>query len=161
MTPRLASTGEQMDKYEKRVIHGLYFHREHINEEMIYDAAEINWLVNTPIPRTKKWAGSDGKLQRLAAPEDDYLARLALVSAASKQRLAYLSGAGMIDYTREGGSFRVTVRIAGADKARELDSVVGRINDWYVERKDGVLSLIVTVAVSVVTALITSLVVID
>jgi hypothetical protein len=111
-----------MNKEEERILHGLYYHREIVGEEMIYTASEINWLKNTSIPNGRKWKGEDGRLKSIEIPNEDYLASIAATSAAAKRPLAYLQEKGYITCKNEGHYFRIAVTVAGADLARELDT---------------------------------------
>lgn len=128
-----------MNKEEKRILHGLYFHREMIGENMMFTASEINWLKNTSIPNGRKWKGEDGKLKSIEIPNENYLASIGATSAAAKRPLAYLQEKGYIIYKNEGQYFRIAVTATGADLARELNSFWGRKNILYKEHKDGVL----------------------
>lgn len=145
-----------MTKQEAQVLHGLYFYRELVEEEMLYSATEINWLVQTPIPKTKEWRSENGAPKSIETQADNYLASIAATSAASSKPLAYLQAAGYISYKKDRGGFRVRVSGAGADLARELDTRIGRANLFYKRHKDGLLWFIATVLVSIVTTLLTN-----
>ena len=144
-----------MNQDEARILHGLYFHREIVGEDMIYTAAEINWLAITPIPKTRNWQNDDGKLKLAKSEGADYLAEVSATSAAAARPLAYLQACGYITYQKNGGHFQITVTGYGADLARELNTFWGRVNIKYKQHKDGVLWFIATVLVSVVTTLVT------
>ena len=144
-----------MNKEEEQILHGLYYHREIIGEEFPFTAGEINWLVNTPIPKGRKWLGPDGKLKSMESKTDDYLASICATSAAAERPLAYLQASGYITYKKDGDVFRIAVTGSGADLARELNTFWGRANVRYKKYKDGILWFLATVLVSVVTALIT------
>lgn len=111
-----------MNKEEERILHGLYYHREMIGEEMMFTASEINWLKNTSIPNGRKWKGEDGRLKSIEIPNEDYLASIGATSAAAKRPLAYLQEAGYITYKKDANYFRIAVTGTGADLARELDT---------------------------------------
>jgi hypothetical protein len=147
-----------MNQQEKSLLHGLYYHREIVGDELPYDPAEIAWVLQQRIPRTRKWL-ADGKLQSIQGTGDDYLARLAAVDTASRRPLKYLHSRGLIHCRTDGGGLRITVTGDGADLARELDTWFGRLNFLYREHKEGLVNLLLTVAVSVVTALLTALLV--
>ena len=49
----------------------------------------------------------------------------------------------------------ISVTFAGADRAIRLHTLPGRMEVWYQERKDGFLGLVTTIAVSLITALVT------
>lgn len=120
-----------MNKIEAQILHGIYFHREHVGEKMIYKANELNWLANTPIPKGKNWLDSDDKLKTLDDENEDYLASICATSATAEKPLAYLKASGYIEYTKDNGVFRISVTANGADVARKLDKLLGRLNIFY------------------------------
>ncbi|MEX2163110.1 MAG: hypothetical protein WD823_02550 [Sulfuricaulis sp.] len=144
-----------MNKEEASILHGLYYYREIVEEEVLYSAAEINWLVHHPISKGKEWRGTDGKPQSVENETDNYLATIGATSAAAARPLAYLQASGSIRYRKDGGGFRIAVTGTGADLARELDTCFGRLNVFYKTHKDGVLWFVATVLLSLVTTLVT------
>lgn len=143
-----------MNSAEAKVLHGLYFHRQMIGEEMTYSAAELKWLAEVSFEEGRNWQGQDGKLHALESKNDDYLARLGATSADAQRPIRYLEAAGYITCSDAGG-FLISVTAKGADMARELDSWLGRLNILYKKNKDGVIWLIATVLVSLITTLVT------
>ena len=143
-----------MNSAEAKILHGLYFHRQMVGEEMIYSAEELNWLAHASFKEGRKWKGQDGKLHALESKGDDYLAKLGATSADAQRPIRYLEAAGYIAYSSAGG-FRISVTAKGADMARELDSWVGRLNILYKKNKDGFIWVTVTVLVSLITTLVT------
>jgi len=143
-----------MNKDEEKILHGIYYHREIVGEEVVYKASEINWLIRNELNNGKNWMGKDGKLQSVDNEHDDYLATIGATSAAAERPLAYLHEAGYIKYTRNSGYFRIAVTSKGADVARELDTFIGRANLLYKNNKDGLLWFLATVLVSLITALL-------
>jgi hypothetical protein len=141
-----------MNKEEKRILHGLYYHREMIGEEMMFTASEINWLKKTPIPKGRKWKGEDGRLKSIEIPNENYLASISATSAAATRPLAYLQEKGYITYKKEAHYFRIAVTVAGADLARELNTFWGRKNITYKEHKDGVLWFLALGLLSLIVA---------
>lgn len=144
-----------MNKEEEQILHGLYYHREIIGEEIPFTASEINWLVNTPISKGREWFGPDGRLKSMESKSDNYLASIVTTSAAAVRPLSYLQASGYITYRKDGDVLRIAVTGSGADLARELNTFWGRANVRYRKHKDGVLWFLATVLVSVVTTLIT------
>ena len=128
-----------MNKEEEQILHGLYYHREIVGEELPFTAGEINWLINTPIPKGREWLGPDGKLKSTESNTDNYLASIGATSAAARRPLAYLHTSGYITYKSDGGFFRIAVTGAGADLARELNTFWGRANILHRKHKNGVL----------------------
>lgn len=143
-----------MNQEEERVLHGLYYHREIIGEELPFTSGEINWLVNTPIPKEREWLGPGGRLKSMESKTDDYIATIAATSAAVERSLTYLQASGCITFRKDGDVFRIAVTGSGADLARELNTWWGRLNIRYKKYKNGVLWFLATVLVSLVTALI-------
>lgn len=143
-----------MNKAEMKILHGIYFHREMINEPICYSAAELNWLVHASFAQGRQWE-RDGKLQALKMPHDDYLAQIGATSAAAERPIRYLQSAGYVRWLT-GPGFRIAVTVKGADLARTLDSAAGRASFWYTLRKDGILPVLVAAAVSVVVSALTT-----
>jgi hypothetical protein len=144
-----------MNRLEERILHGLYYNRETVDEEVPYAPAELNWLANTRIPGGRHWQGKDGKLKSLAAHDEDWLVSVSNTSAAVARPLAYLRAAGHIAYSKDEQWFRIAVTHEGADLARALDTFWGRRNVSYKRHKDGVLWFLATVSVSALTTVIT------
>lgn len=146
-----------MNSEEKRVLHGLYYHREMVGEAIPFVSNEIVWLTRTKLPNTRNWRKQDGSLRSAEEKAANHLATVGATSARAERPLSYLQQSGFIDYTIQGGMFRISVTAKGADLARELDTRWGRFNVIYKEHKEGAVSLLLTVLVSLVTALLTSL----
>ena len=144
-----------MNTAEAKILHGLYFHRRMVGEQVIYSASELNWLTKASFRQGRKWQGPDGKLNSLESKGDNYLAAISATSADSQRPIRYLEAAGYITYSNAGG-FRLSVTAKGADLARELDTSLGRLNILYKKHKDGVLWFVATILVSLITTLIAS-----
>lgn len=142
-----------MKKEEAKILHGLYYDREIVGEEMIYYANEINWLPNTSFSKGREWRNADGKLKSIEEKKVDCFASICAINAVLRP-LSYLQAAGYITFKKEESCFRITVTGTGADLARELGTFWGRANILYKNHKDGVLWFIATVLVSLITALI-------
>ncbi len=91
----LSSVTQHMNTEEAQLLHGLYYHREIVGEELPYSAAELNWLVQTPIPKGKQWLGEDGKLKSIETMADDYLASIGATSAAAGRRVSVFGSLGL------------------------------------------------------------------
>ncbi|MDP1776178.1 MAG: hypothetical protein Q8K94_06125 [Moraxellaceae bacterium] len=146
-----------MNKEEKQVLHGLYFYREMIGEEHSFTEGEIAWLIHTPLPRGRNWQDASGNLKTLSGkgdwPEEYELAGIRVL-----RPLTYLNEAGyrVLERRPYAGDLHIAVTRKGADYARALNSWYGRIGVWYVEHKDGIVGLLITILVSALTAIITS-----
>jgi hypothetical protein len=146
-----------MNKQEARVLHGVYFDRQYIENETFYNCAEIYWLTVHPLAAGRNWRDTEGRLQS-ASPSDDPFSSIAKTRAAAIKPLAYLQGAEFLTYQVNGDAVRVSLSIAGANRARELGSMFGRINLRYREQKDGLIGLLITIIVAAVTAYITTVI---
>lgn len=141
-----------MNTIEAKILHGLYYHREMVDEPMPYTAAELNWLAHASWKDGRNWQGPDGKLKASESEGDDYLAQIRATSATAQRPLRYLEASGYVNWNGTGG-LRIAVTAKGADVARELDSALGRMDLFYKEHKDGLIWFLATVLVSLITAL--------
>jgi hypothetical protein len=143
---------------EDRILHGLYYHRENIDEDVQVSGEQLLWLAMHPLREGEAWH-TDGKLQSLDAsafPED---IRAKLITAKLELPLRYLQYRRLITYARRSdGMFYAAVTFAGADRAIRLHTRRGRMDLWYREHRDGVIGMSITVLISLVTALITVIV---
>src|SRR5687768_1628925 len=94
-----------MNKEEEQILHGLYYHRRIVGDEFPYAAAQINWLVHTPIPKGREWRGPDGKLKSKETETGDYLNNITTTSAAAKRPLSYLQSCDYITCKTDGDVF--------------------------------------------------------
>jgi hypothetical protein len=140
---------------EDRILHGIYYYRESIDEEVRVTGLQLLWLTMHPLRDADNWH-KDGNLQSVdtsAFPAD---IRSKLVTAKLELPLRYLQYRRLITFTRcSDATLAVAVTFAGADRAIRLHTRRGRMDLWYRENKDGMLGLITTVAISMVTALLT------
>lgn len=146
-----------MNDEEKRVLYGLYYDREMIDEMILLRSGEILWLAATPIPHGKNWRNKKGEYQSVDKKSDNYFAQIAQTSAAAQRHLRYLRARGYINYKIEGDWFHVSVTDSGADIARKLDTKIGRADLWYKDHRDGILWFFVTIAISAITAILVSI----
>jgi hypothetical protein len=139
---------------EDRILHGLYYYRENIDEEIPVTGDQVLWLAMHPLREGETW-NKGGQLQGVdtsAFPDD---IRSKLVTAKLELPLRYLQYRRLIKYTRRSDAMlSIGVTFAGADRAIRLHTRRGRMDLWYREHKDGILGLVTTVVVSFVTAVI-------
>ena len=144
---------------EDRILHGLYYYRESIDEDVQVSREQLLWLAMHPLQEGEAWH-KDGNLQSLDASEFPDEIRTKLITAKLELPLRYLQYRRLITYARRSdGMFYAAVTFAGADRAIRLHTRRGRMDLWYRENKDGVVGMTITVLISLVTALITVLVV--
>ena len=145
---------------EDRILHGLYYYRENIDEDVQVSSDELLWLAMHPLRDGEAWH-KDGRLQSLNAAEFPEDIRAKLLTAKLELPLRYLQYRRLIKYARRSdGMLYAAVTFAGADRAIRLHTRRGRLDLWYRENKDGIVGVTITVLISLVTALITVLVVI-
>lgn len=143
-----------MKKEEAKILHGLYYARQVVGEEMIYISSEINWLAKTSISKGREWRNADRKLKSIEEKCEDWFKNICATDAAVLRPLSYLQASGYITFKEERNGFRITVTGTGADLARELDTFWGRANILYKNHKDGVIWFLAIVLVSLITTLI-------
>ena len=132
----------------------MYYYRENIDEEVPLTGEQVLWLAMNPLREGESW-NREGQLQSVdtsAFPDD---IRSKLITAKLELPLRYLQYRRLIKYTQRGdATLSIAVTFAGADRAIRLHTRRGRMDLWYREHKDGILGMIITVLVSIVTALI-------
>ena len=144
---------------EDRILHGLYYYRESIDEDIQVSSEQLLWLAMHPLRDGGAWP-KDGTLQSLNAAEFPDEIRAKLVTAKLELPLRYLQYRRLITYARRGdGMFYAAVTFAGADRAIRLHSRRGRMDLWYREHRDGVVGMAITMLISAITALVTVLVI--
>jgi len=140
---------------EDRILHGLYFYRESIDEEFPVSGEQLLWLAMHPFREAEAWE-RNGALQHVDIEEFPADIRVKLIAAKLELPLRYLQYRRLIKYVKNRDeTFTASVTFAGADRAIRLHSARGRLDLWYREHKDGVLGLGLTVLISFVTALLT------
>lgn len=144
---------------EDRILHGLYYYRESIDEDVQVSSEQLLWLSMHPLLEGEAWY-KDGKLQGLDASAFPQEIRAKLLTAKLELPLRYLQYRRLITYARRSdGMFYAAVTFAGADRAIRLHTRRGRMDLWYREHRDGIVGVTITILISMVTALITVLIV--
>jgi hypothetical protein len=144
---------------EDRILHGLYYYRENIDEDVQVTSEQLLWLAMHPLREGEAW-NKDGKLQSLDPSEFPEEIRGKLITAKLELPLRYLQYRRLITYARRSdGMLYAAVTFAGADRAIRLHTARGRTDLWYREHRDGIAGVSITILISFITALITILVV--
>jgi hypothetical protein len=142
---------------EDRILHGLYYYREAVDEDLQVTSEQILWLAMHPLQEGEAWE-QNGRLQSLDMEQFPPEIRSKLIAAKLELPLRYLQYRRLIKYLRQRDATNiVAVTFAGADRAIRLHSRRGRLDLWYKENKDGLLGLVITALVAFVTALLTVL----
>jgi hypothetical protein len=143
---------------EDRILHGIYYYRESIDEEVPVTAVQLLWLAMHPLREGEAW-NRDGQLQSVDTSAFPAEIQSKLVTAKLELPLRYLQYRRLIKYTHcNDAALSVAVTFAGADRAIRLHTRRGRLDLWYREHKEGILGMAMTVMVAFVTALITVLI---
>jgi hypothetical protein len=142
-------------KDEDRILHGLYYYRESIDEEFTASSDQILWLAAHSYVEGTGWY-KDDDLQSFDSSVVPLEFRKKLLMSKFELPLRYLHYRRLIKLARAGDEMvDVSVTFAGADRAIRLHTLPGRMEVWYQERKDGFLGLVTTAIVSLITALLT------
>jgi hypothetical protein len=141
-------------KDEDRILHGLHYFRETLDEEFTVTSEQILWLAAHSFADGSGW-NKDGELQGFDCSVIPMELRRKLLMSKFELPLRYLHYRRLIKFTPGGDEVvNVSVTFAGADRAMRLHTRLGRMELWYQEHRDGFLGLVITVAVSFITALI-------
>jgi hypothetical protein len=139
---------------EDRILHGLYYYRESIDEEVPVTSEQMLWLAMHPLREGESW-NKEGALQSVDASAFPDEVQSKLVTAKLELPLRYLQYRRLVKYSRRSDeTFSIAVTFAGADRAIRLHTLRGRMDLWYREHKDGFLGMITTIVVAFVTAVI-------
>lgn len=142
---------------EDRILHGLYYYRENIDEDVQVSSEQLLWLAMHPLGEGAAW-NQEGKLQNMDASEFPAEIRAKLITAKLELPLRYLQYRRLITYARRSdGKLYAAVTFAGADRAIRLHTRRGRMDLWYREHRDGIVGVTITILISSITALITVL----
>jgi hypothetical protein len=142
-------------KDEDRILHGLYYYRESIDDEFTASSDQILWLAAHSYVEGTGWFKGDD-LQSFDSSVVPAEVRKKLLVSKFELPLRYLHYRRLIKLARAGEEMvDISVTFAGADRAIRLHTLPGRMELWYQERKDGFLGLVTTVTVSLITALVT------
>lgn len=140
-------------KDEDRILHGLHYYRETLDEEFTVTHDQILWLAAHSYADGAGWHQGDD-LQSLDTSVIPAELRKKLLVSKFEVPLRYLHHRRLIKLTRTGDeTAEVAVTFAGADRAMRLHTRAGRMELWYQEHKHGLFGLTTTIAVSLITAL--------
>jgi hypothetical protein len=141
-------------KDEDRILHGLHYFRESLDEEFTVTNEQILWLAAHSFNDGSGWH-KDGELQGFDCSVIPIELRRKLLMSKFELPLRYLHYRRLIKFTPTGDeTANVSVSFAGADRAMRLHTRLGRMELWYQEHRDGFLGIAITAAVSFITAMI-------
>lgn len=140
-------------KDEDRILHGLHYLRESIDDEFTVTGDEILWLAAHSYADGVHWC-KDGAVQSVDSSAIPSELRRKLHLSKYELPLRYLQYRRLIKYSSAGEDrVSVAVTFAGADRAMRLHTRSGRMEVWYQEHKEGFLGMLITVAIAFITAL--------
>ena len=140
-------------KDEDRILHGLHYFRESIDEEFTVTSDQVLWLASHSYSDGPRWC-KNGELQSVDSTIVPAELRGKLLTSKFDLPLRYLHYRRLIKWTRvDDDVVNLAVTFAGADRAMRLHTRFGRMELWYQDNKEGFLGLITTIAVSFITAL--------
>jgi hypothetical protein len=140
-------------KDEDRILHGLHYFRESLDEDFTVTSEQILWLAAHSFADGSGW-NKDGDLQGFDCSVIPIELRRKLLMSKFELPLRYLHYRRLIKFTPAGDeAVNVAVTFAGADRAMRLHTRMGRMELWYQEHRDGFIGIVITVAVSFITAL--------
>ncbi|MEA3150832.1 MAG: hypothetical protein QOD56_1771 [Gammaproteobacteria bacterium] len=142
-------------KDEDRILHGLHYYRESLDEEFTVNSDQILWLAAHSYADGAHWY-KDDDFQSFDSTVVPVELRKKLLTSKFDLPLRYLHHRRLIRMARAGEeTVDLAVTFAGADRAMRLHTLFGRMELWYRERRDGLLGLVATIVVSLITALMT------
>jgi hypothetical protein len=143
---------------EDRILHGLYYYKESIDEEFDVTGDQILWLAAHSYTDAGGWC-KDGEPQSFDISVFPADVQLKLITSKLELPLRYLHHRRLIRMTKiDSVTLRIAVSFAGADRAIRLHTRPGRADLWYREHRDGFLGVATTVVVALLTALVTVMV---
>jgi hypothetical protein len=138
---------------EDRILHGLHYYRERIDDEFTVTGEQILWLAAHSFKDGGNWC-KNGELQSLDVSVVPGELRTKLLLTKFEVPMRYLNYRRLIKFIPRGRDIAVVaVTFAGADRAMRLHTRTGRMEIWYQEHKDGFLGMVTTIAVAFATAL--------
>jgi hypothetical protein len=140
---------------EDRILHGLYYYRENIDEDVTVTGAQTLWLAMHSLSEAEEW-NKEGQLQSVDTADFPADVQSKLVTSKVELPLRYLQYRRLIRYAKvNDAALSLAVTFAGADRAIRLHTRRGRLDLWYREHKEGIFGISITVLVSFLTALVT------
>jgi hypothetical protein len=145
-----------------KILLGLYRFQPILTEELPLEVGELAWLLD--YRWVKEWKVENGfnkyKYPASKGANSSHLERPLKDKARITKVLSVLSAKCHISFIAPVGfdhTFKIQILPSGLLRAEKLDSFRGKIGLWYTDNKNGIIGLIITVLVSVVTALITTM----
>lgn len=150
-------------KASDKILLGIYNHRPILRDDVPYTIGELCWVVeNGPNGWKTKTAFKtigyppnmgdlDSAIERHANDKNRVINELSILDA--KNCIQFTAPTGIDNH------FRILLTPNGLLRAEKLSTRIGKIDLWYSENKHGILGLIVTILISITTAVITTIIV--
>lgn len=143
------------------ILLGLYRLRPVLNDDLPLETGELAWLLEH---------GADGWIEKNGrrkieysvdkGANESYLERPLKDKASLIRELSSLSAKSCVSFEPPKGldlTFRLKLLPEGLLRAEKLNSCYGQIELWYSDHKGGVIGVLLTIAISAVTSIITTL----
>jgi hypothetical protein len=144
-----------------KILFGLYRFKPTLTEELPLEVGELAWLLDYWVSEWKVENGFNKHEYPVGkGANSSYLERPLKDKARVTKVLSVLSAKSYISFVAPVGfdfTFKIKLLPSGLLRAEKLDSVPGKLGLWYSDHKDGIIGLLITVLVSVITALITTM----
>lgn len=148
-------------KKSDKILLGIYQHWPRLDDDISFEVGELAWVIHHGIDG---WRIENGrkKVEYSATKgpgENSYLDKPLRDRGLVAKELTILQASDCLEFTRPSGvdmRFKIKLLPNGLLRAESLSSLRGRVELWYSENKNGIFGLGVTIAVSAITAWITS-----
>lgn len=149
-------------KKSDQILLGIYQHWPRLDADISFEAAELAWIIYHGVDGWRienRWKKIE--YSAVKSPEETtYLDKPLRDRGLVAKELTILQANDCLEFTRPSGfdmRFKIKLQPNGLLRAESLSSTSGRVELWYSEHKNGILGLIVTIAVAAITAWITSI----
>jgi len=113
-----------MNISEKRLLHRIYFLTEMVEEDLLFEAPELYWILLANKSDAREWRATDGRLKRLEEGSSDWLTSMVNTARTVDRSLSYLQSKKFISLVKEDKRYRISV--TGKDKQGQ--ALLSRIN---------------------------------
>jgi hypothetical protein len=115
-------------KKEAKILHGLYFDRQMVDEELVATGSEVLWLAKHSFSEGKGWR-KEGKPQNLDKSQQEKTPCFRAVSAEQIGPLNYLKQQGSIELLQKSNMLFIRVTSQGIMRADWALDLAGSISD--------------------------------
>jgi hypothetical protein len=150
-------------KTSDKILLGIYNHWPRLDDSISFKTGELAWIVHHGLVDWRQKNGwKEVEYPADKGSNDSYMDKPLKDRNRVATELSILQANDCIQFERPSGfdmNFRVQLLSKAFLRAEKLSSWIGRVDLWYSEKKNGILGLVVTIIVSIITAWITSMIV--